>query len=483
MLYLQRNQNFLLPSKFILISILFWVVIGALHSQCSINFGTLGSNIIVENGGLESTTINYNIWDETTNDCSTSGGVADMSITYEMIPTFDAYGGTAVHTTNGTNYKVEYSATGLRGTLCHGNIPATRSSPGDVRCYKITVNFAPHVNNIVASDFEIDLTSVNTGGTAFESTALAFLDRDGNPYGSFDYSGYYQMNPGNTHPGIVASCPNSPPLPNISSTPWILSGVGVYSANANTVDITNTCVPAGGSSGPNDNTDVLASNTGLAPNAGIGGFVYQVCLENVGTFTSDVAISTVSTTFTSTLNGFTIAGQAMPLEWKSFDIKKESGGIVLDFTTVSESNCDYFDIERSKDGLAFYKIGTLKSLNRAEENHYKFVDRDVVSGMHYYRIKQVDFDGKYSYSHVEIIRVDDKNDVRIAPTITDNTLEIQTNSLDYDIEIIDAGGQVNSAFFGLKGDETLDVSSLASGIYILSYKTSEIRKLTKFVKL
>ncbi|MCB0660402.1 MAG: T9SS type A sorting domain-containing protein, partial [Saprospiraceae bacterium] len=98
-------------------------------------------------------------------------------------------------------------------------------------------------------------------------------------------------------------------------------------------------------------------------------------------------------------------------------------------------------------------------------------------------IKQVDFDGKYSYSHVEIIRVDDKNDVRIAPTITDNTLEIQANSLDYDIEIIDAGGQVNAALFGLKGDETLDVSSLASGIYILSYKTSEIRKLTKFVKL
>ena len=41
--------------------------------------------------------------------CSTSGVLADMSITYEMIPTFDAYGGTAVHTTNGTNYKVEYS--------------------------------------------------------------------------------------------------------------------------------------------------------------------------------------------------------------------------------------------------------------------------------------------------------------------------------------------------------------------------------------
>jgi hypothetical protein len=408
------------------------------NSQCNINFGNLGSGLIVESGGLQNTTLSYNLWDETTGMCNSAGGVADMTVNFEIIETFDAYGGTPVHTTNGTNYRVEYSSTGFRGTLPHGNIAATRSSPGDVRCYKITVDFASHVNNITAGDFEVDLTSVNTGGTAFESSAIAFKDRSGVPYGSFSYNGYYQLNPPpNTHPGVVAACPNVPPLPNTSGSPWNVSGPGVYTASSNTVNISaNSCNPAGGTSGTPDNADILASSTGLASNAGIGGFIFQVCLENVGTFTSDVVMSAVSTTFTSTLNGFSIMGQAMPVKFSNFTLNKFPKTTILSFTTASETNNDYFTIERSGDGPSFDAIGEIKGAgNSTEEKHYEFTDENPLPGINYYRIKQTDYDGQYSYSEIRSVRHIGKGNVAISPRSTDGRLDISTEMETYDVAV------------------------------------------------
>ena len=440
----------------------------ATFSQCDINFGSLGSGIIVENGGTESATISYDIWNETTGSCSTPGGVADMTIDFATLGTEDVYGGTPLHTTNGTNYKVEYSGTGFRGTIPHGNIAATRSSPGDVRCYEITVTFAPHVNNIVASDFEVDLTSVNTGGTAFESTALVFMDRNGVPYGSFSYAGYYQSNPPpNTHPGIVVSCPNTPPLPNLNTSPWVISGTGVYFAAANTVDITNSCVPAGGSSGTLDNGDVLASDTGLPGNAGIGGFVFKVCLENVGTFTSDVALTAVSTTFTSTLNGFTINGQALPVKFNTFDASLMNSKSLLSFSTASETNNDYFTIERSSDGVEFDAIGEIKGAgNSSSELKYEFTDENPLPGINYYRIKQTDFDGKYSYTEIKSVR-HHVSKITVSPLRTDGRLQITSTQDNYDVVLYNAAGQEVFRKNTLNGDQTIDIESLEAGIYFV----------------
>jgi hypothetical protein len=374
-------------------------------AQCSINFGSLGTGSIVQNGGTETKSISYDIWNETTGSCSSSGGNADLTIDFEIIETFDVYGGKAFHTTNGTNYQIEYSASGFKGTLPHGNIATTRSSPGDVRCYKITVNFAPHVNNIIASDFKVNLNSVNTAGTAFESTALAFLDRNNAPYGSFNYSGYYQINPGNTHPGIVTACPNMPPTPNVSSTPWTLTGPGVYTASNNTVNISNSCNPTTGTSSSFDNDDVLASDTGLSGSDGIGGFIIQVCLENVGTFTSDSLLSAVSTSFTSTLNGFTISGNALPVSFMHFNLQKQKSVVGLAFSTSSEKNNALFTIERSFDAINFESIGEIKGAgNSTEVKYYTFTDFEPHHGVNYYRLRQQDFNGKFSYSEIKSIK-------------------------------------------------------------------------------
>jgi len=458
-----------------------------IYCQCNINFSTLGTagTVIVQNGGTQTSTIQYDIWNETNGSCSSSGGVSDMTITYEIITTFDPYNGNAVHTTNGTNYKVEYSGTGLKGTLGHGHIAATRSSPGDTRCYKITVDFASHVNNITASDFSVDLTSVNTGGTAFESSAIVFKDRSGIPYGTFDYAGYYQMNPGNLHPGIVSTCPNVPPLPATSNAPWATTGTGVYTADANSVDISaNSCNPVGGSSGPNDNTDVLASNTGLQGNAGIGGFVYQVCLENVATFTLDVENSAVNTNFTSTLNGFSIMGQALPVTILTFEITKKSSSSVLTFSTATETNNDYFTIERSVDGRQYEVIGEIKGAgNTTEEKRYEYADENPVTGINYYRIKQTDYDGRYSYSEIRSVRHKGISNVSITPRTTEGRLDINTELEDYTIAIYNAAGQEVKKMTGMSLDQSISLETLHAGVYFVKINSRSESETVRIVKI
>ncbi len=90
----------------------------------------------------------------------------------------------------------------------------------------------------------------------------------------------------------------------------------------------------------------------------------------------------------------------LPVTWLSFSGQREPSGIGLYWQTATEINNDYFDIERSVDGVAFEVVGSRKGAgNTTSVQSYHFLDTKV-SGLtqYYYRIRQVDFDGQYSYS-------------------------------------------------------------------------------------
>lgn len=92
--------------------------------------------------------------------------------------------------------------------------------------------------------------------------------------------------------------------------------------------------------------------------------------------------------------------QALPVSLVDFYGNENDCQMVLNWLTESEQNNDYFEIEKSKDGRDFETIGKESGAgNSSTFQHYKFVDPIPSSG-NYYRLKQVDFDGAYSYSPV-----------------------------------------------------------------------------------
>lgn len=92
---------------------------------------------------------------------------------------------------------------------------------------------------------------------------------------------------------------------------------------------------------------------------------------------------------------------ALPVELITFKAAVDGTYVQLYWATASETNNDYFEIERSNNGINFQSIGTEEGNgNSREYNSYSFTDYNPISGIGYYRLKQVDYDGTTSYSKV-----------------------------------------------------------------------------------
>jgi hypothetical protein len=163
----------------------------------------------------------------------------------------------------------------------------------------------------------------------------------------------------------------------------------------------------------------------------------------------------------------------LPIELSKFEANKRDKTVVLDWVTSSEENNDKFVIERSIDGKLFEKLNELKGAgNSLSTNYYNFIDENPLSGLNYYRLRQIDFDGKSSVSDLRMVKMEADLGITVSPTIVSDQLNIQLNQVvdkPYMINIISLGtgisiNQISVKSGDLKSD--IDVSSLSPGSYI-----------------
>lgn len=160
--------------------------------------------------------------------------------------------------------------------------------------------------------------------------------------------------------------------------------------------------------------------------------------------------------------------------------------IQLDFSTASETNNAYFTIERSIDGITWEEVEEIKGAgNTVIEQHYTAMDYSPYLGISYYRLKQTDFDGSFSYSSIASVRLSESIDVDklVFPNPTKDFLTIQLpQEAVSNIRILNMLGQdvaQNISTVQYSNSTILNLSSLDSGIYlvILANKTYKVRKL------
>lgn len=88
----------------------------------------------------------------------------------------------------------------------------------------------------------------------------------------------------------------------------------------------------------------------------------------------------------------------LPLTWLSFSGQAERTGNELQWATASEQNTRYFAVERSASGNDFQSIGRVEAAgNSTADRHYRYLD-SLTTGTYFYRLRQVDQDGRFSYS-------------------------------------------------------------------------------------
>ncbi|MBL7924492.1 MAG: T9SS type A sorting domain-containing protein, partial [Bacteroidia bacterium] len=132
-------------------------------------------------------------------------------------------------------------------------------------------------------------------------------------------------------------------------------------------------------------------------------------LDHGGTGTASGSGSITSSNFTGFNTYFTLANATgginpLPVEYTRFTAAANGNQVVLDWATASETNSDYFEVERSRDGSTFQPIGRIAAAGFSTTvRNYQFPDKKPFSGTNYYRLRQVDQNGTYEYSAVRAV--------------------------------------------------------------------------------
>ena len=105
----------------------------------------------------------------------------------------------------------------------------------------------------------------------------------------------------------------------------------------------------------------------------------------------------------------------LPLNWLSFSAALNDFSAELNWITANESNTDYFNIERSNDGLNFSSIGRIAASGNSDHTiSYSFKDFEPVQGSNYYRIQQFDLNGAFTYSATRHLYFESVNETFIS---------------------------------------------------------------------
>lgn len=162
---------------------------------------------------------------------------------------------------------------------------------------------------------------------------------------------------------------------------------------------------------------------------------------------------------------------ALPVELISFTANNSNDVTTLNWQTASEINNSHFNIQRSSDGLSWETIGYVEgSGNSVNVLSYSYEDAHGVSGVCYYRLLQVDFDGSSEYSN--IITVDNLGKFNIYPNPSSG--EIYVNypyNNESVLKIFDMKGSLVFQY-NIKNSEKLPIDYLDNGIYNVILKSS-----------
>jgi hypothetical protein len=170
---------------------------------------------------------------------------------------------------------------------------------------------------------------------------------------------------------------------------------------------------------------------------------------------------------------------ALPIDMLSFTGKNLNHVNYLNWETATETNNDHFEVQRSADGNTFQLIGKVNGAGTSSQIHYySFNDQPAPAGLSYYRIKQVDLNGAFSYSNI-VALTDVQNQVIVEnlypnPTSKDMNFDFITTTKGLlTVDICDVLGRIVLS----------EVKSVSEGRNNLTARMSELSTGTYYMKI
>ena len=185
----------------------------------------------------------------------------------------------------------------------------------------------------------------------------------------------------------------------------------------------------------------------------------------------------------------------LPISLLDFKAIYGTNQVKIEWITASESNNDFFTVERSTDGKLFSQIAIIKGAGNSNTViNYNSTDNKPIEGIAYYRLKQTDFDGKFKYIAVKSINCSQSNiiepSISAFPNPFSGMLFFEANNLNDNhltIEIFDVLGkkienkEINNILIN-SASISFDLSKYNIGVYYYQFSSGNYLKTGKIIK-
>lgn len=173
--------------------------------------------------------------------------------------------------------------------------------------------------------------------------------------------------------------------------------------------------------------------------------------------------------------GIGINCSALPVELAWFNVEREDDGAMLTWATASEENNKGFEIQRSQDADKWMTIGWADGMGTSfQSQNYAHLDARPFNGTNYYRLRQLDYDGKFSYSPIRVLEFElNTNTASVFPNPTSDILKVHLPpqvSGRVTFRVMDADRRIvkeKTIDYSDTIYEEVDVRSLPEGMYFI----------------
>ncbi len=176
-----------------------------------------------------------------------------------------------------------------------------------------------------------------------------------------------------------------------------------------------------------------------------------------------------------------LGNHVIPVELTSFVANIYGKNVVLNWSTATETNNSGFEVERKSASSNWTKVGFVAGFGTTSEiQHYSFIEKNLATGNYSYRLKQVDFDGKYSYSQVVEVSLQLPNKFELSQNFP-NPFN-PTTKINYTIPV---DSRVTLQIFAITGELVKELvnENQSAGTYIVDFNASDLANGTYIYRI
>src|SRR5688572_15148897 len=179
----------------------------------------------------------------------------------------------------------------------------------------------------------------------------------------------------------------------------------------------------------------------------------------------------------------------LPVKFIGFNIARQQNDVLVQWATAEESSNDYFEVQRSENGTNWFVVGKVAGAgNSSSVNSYEFIDKNATAAVLYYRVRQVDLDGK---SSITVVRMLKNNKAALNVNITNGGAQTvyvhfsQKVNANVVVRLSTANGQLigQKTYNNPVGQVLVPVTTSTKGIYVVTVTDGNGLSVSKQVML